>query len=115
MDTLYNTLPGLNSISKFVAKWLFSEGRELGYQLHMTNEGTARGFIMKAIGEEILVKWSFLKDLRDRAVEEIKALAPTQTSDDEFIIPSSTPATAIDNTRVSRPRSRSINSFRAEK
>lgn len=117
-NTISAWAPSIDNISKFVAKWLLSEGRELGYQLHLTNEGTARGFIMKALGEAMIDKWSFLKDLRDEAMATINANTPDRTSDDEFIIPASTNATASDNTAVrpsSRPRSRSINSFGAEK
>ena len=110
--------PSSNAIAKFVTKWLMNEGRELGFQLGLTNEGDARGFIMKALGEGMIENWKFLGNIRDEAMEVYKSMLPAQTSKDQFIIPSSTSATASDNTAVSpasRPRSRSINSFRAEK
>lgn len=113
--------PSSNAIAKFVTKWLMNEGRELGFQLGLTNEGDARGFIMKALGEGMIENWKFLGNIRDEAMEVYKSTLPAQTSKDQFIIPSSTSATVGDNTRTSRPaprpapRTSTINSFRAEK
>ena len=106
--------PGISNLINLLAKQIAHEGKEIWFKMGATNEGDARGVLSKYFAESWKEHSTFLQSLAKDALE----LAPVTTSDKPLVVPQMPKAAAIDNTVVrpaSRPRTRSINSFGAEK